>query len=185
MGSSCSYSPITKINTDIGSTTIPEEIARAFNEFFIYIVKNLDNKHANINKAIELLAKANRVEYMEIKPTPFTENELIHTVSAMKIKKSSGYDGISNMISKHCVKAISKPFTYICNFSLRCKYAIVLPVYKRGQTTNRSNYQPTSLLLSLSKVLETMMFNRLNQHLNINRILVPEQYGFRKEKGLI
>jgi len=25
-----------------------------------------------------------------------------------------------------------------------------------------------------------MMFNRLNQHLNINRILVPEQYGFRR-----
>jgi hypothetical protein len=24
------------------------------------------------------------------------------------------------------------------------------------------------------------MFNRLNQHLNINRIIVPEQYGFRR-----
>jgi len=24
-----------------------------------------------------------------------------------------------------------------------------------------------------------MMFNRLNQHINVNRILVPEQYGFR------
>ena len=24
------------------------------------------------------------------------------------------------------------------------------------------------------------MFNRLNQHLNVNRIIVPEQYGFRR-----
>jgi len=140
MGSSHSYSPITKINTDNGSTTIHEEIAKAFNEFFVDIAKNLDNKHADINKAIELLTKTNRVEYMEMKPIPFTENELIHTIFTMKTKKSSGYDGISNMILKHCVKAISKPFTYICNFSLtngifpdRCKYALVLPVYKRGK----------------------------------------------------
>jgi len=187
MGSSRSYSPITKINTDNGSTTIPEEISKALNEFFVDIAKNLDNKHADINKAVELLTKTNRVEYMEMKPIPFTENELIHTISTMKTKKSSGYDGISNMIVKHCVKAISKPFTYICNFSLTngifadtCKYALVLPVYKRGERTNRSYYEPISLLLSLPKVLETMMLNGLNQHLNINRIIVPEQYGFRR-----
>ena len=82
---------------------------------------------------------------MEMKPIPFTENKLIHTIFTMKTKKSSGYDGISNVILKHCVKAISKPFTYICNFSLingifpdRCQYALVLPVYKRGERTNRS-----------------------------------------------
>ena len=97
-----------------------------------------------------------------MKPIPFTKSELIHTIFTMKIKKSSGYVGISNMILKHCVKAISKPFTYICNFSLtngifpdRCKYALVLPVYKKGERTNRSKYRPISLLLSLSKLLET------------------------------
>jgi len=29
-------------------------------------------------------------------------------------------------------------------------------------------------------VLEAFRFNRLNQHLNVNRILVPEQYAFRR-----
>jgi len=116
MGSSRSYSPINKINTNNGSTTTPEETVKAFNEFFVDIAKKLDNKHANINKAIELLTKTNRVEYMEMQPIPFTESELIHTICTMKTNKSSGYDGISNMILKHRVKAISKPFTYICNF---------------------------------------------------------------------
>ena len=77
MGSSHSYSPITKINTNNGSTIIPVEIAKAFNEFFVHIAKNLDNKHADINKVIELLTNTNRVEYMEMKPIPFTENEFI------------------------------------------------------------------------------------------------------------
>jgi len=52
MGSSSSYSLITKINIDNGSNTIPEETAKAFNEFFVHKAKNLDNKHAIINKTI-------------------------------------------------------------------------------------------------------------------------------------
>jgi len=56
----------------VSCTAVPEEIAIAFTEFFVYIAKNLDNKHADINKAIELLTNANRVEYMEMKPIPFT-----------------------------------------------------------------------------------------------------------------
>ena len=82
----------------------------------------------------------------------------MHTISNMKTKKSTGYDGISNMILKHCVKATSKPFSYICNFSLTYgifrdtrKYALFLPVYKRGVRTDRSNYRLIYLLLSLFK----------------------------------
>jgi hypothetical protein len=37
-----------------------------------------------------------------------------------------------------------------------------------------------SLLLSFSKVLEALMFKRLNQHLQLNKILAPEQIRFRK-----
>jgi len=67
----------------LGCSTVPEEIAKEFNEFFVFIVKNLDNKHANRNEAIELPTKANRVEYIEMKPIPFTESELRHTISSM------------------------------------------------------------------------------------------------------
>jgi hypothetical protein len=34
--------------------------------------------------------------------------------------------------------------------------------------------------MSFSKILETLMFNRLNQHLQVNGILIPEQSGYRK-----
>ena len=102
----------------VSCTTVPEEIAIEFTEFFVYIAKNLDKKHADINKAVERLTISNRIEYMEMNPIPFTENDLLHTISNMKTKNSSGYDGISNMNLKHCVRAISKPFNYICNFSI-------------------------------------------------------------------
>jgi len=111
------------------------------------VVENSDSKHVDINKSIEILTKINNVEYTELKVIPVTENEVINMILTLKTKKSSGYDGISNMILKYCAKVISKPFSHICNFSLtngifpdRCKYALVLPVYKKGKRTNKSNY---------------------------------------------
>jgi hypothetical protein len=86
-----------------------------------------------------------------------------------------------------CADVISKPFTFICNSSLasgiyhdRFKYAKVRPIHKKGDKTKMTNYIPLSLLISFSKISETLMFNRLNQYLQVNKILVPEQFGFRK-----
>jgi len=75
---------------------------------------------------------------------------------------------IQHLVSSHsvggrpmhsCTKNISKPFSHICKFSQtngifpdRCKYALVLPVYKKGERTNRSNYQPICLLLKICQV---------------------------------
>jgi len=137
MGSSHPYNPFTKITSDTGSTAIPDEIAKAFNGFFIHVVENSDSKHVDINKSIEILTNINNAEYTEMKVIPITENEVINTIVTLKTKKASGYDGISNMILKYCAKVISKPFSHICNFSPtndifldRCKYALVLPLYK-------------------------------------------------------
>jgi hypothetical protein len=60
------------------------------------------------------------------------------------------------------------------------KYVNIKPCFKKGDVTEISNYRPISLLTSCSKLFETLVFNRLNQHLNINDIFAPEQYGFRK-----
>jgi len=49
---------------------------------------------------------------------------------------------------------------------------------------NLSNYRPISLLPSLSKVLETLMFARLNQHIQMNKIFAPEQFRFRIENNV-
>jgi hypothetical protein len=59
-----------------------------------------------------------------------TETEVINTTGSLKTKNSSGYDRISNTISKCCANEISKPFTLVSNSSLasqiihdRFKYA--------------------------------------------------------------
>jgi hypothetical protein len=86
---------------------------------------------------------------------------------------------------KHCVNYLIKPLTYVCNYSLitgifpdRCKFAIVCPIYKKGEKTEINNYRPISLLITLSKILEIIMCERFNQHLESNNILTIEHFGF-------
>jgi hypothetical protein len=44
-----------------------------------------------------------------------------------------------------------------------------------------NNYRPISLLMTSSKILETIKFKRLVQNLEPNNILTTAQFGFRKD----
>jgi hypothetical protein len=61
----------------------------------------------------------------------------------------------------------------------RFKHSVVTPLYKKDDKTRVINYRPISLLTVFSNILETIMLNMLNRHLQTN-ILVPEQCGFRR-----
>jgi hypothetical protein len=46
------------------------------------------------------------------------------------------------------------------------KYAVVKPLFKKGDKSKISNYRPISILSSFSKVLEKVMYNQFQEHLN-------------------
>jgi hypothetical protein len=176
-----------EIDSDAGTLTNINDIAKAFNIYFTNIAEDLTNKFIDVCKALHSLKKSYPESTSEMKIIPVTETEVIDIIKSLKNKNSSGYDGISNNILKYCVNDISKPLTFIFNLSLvtgvfpdRFKFAIVQPIHKKGDKAKLTNYRPISLLTSCSKILETIMFNRLSQHIQTNRILAPEQFGFRK-----
>ena len=61
------------------------------------------------------------------------------------------------------------------------KYATVKPLFKEGDKSKLSNYRPISILSSFSKVLEKVMHNQLQEHLNKHGILAEEQFGFKSD----
>ena len=61
------------------------------------------------------------------------------------------------------------------------KYAVVKPLFKKGDKSKISNYRPISILSPFSKVLEKVMYNQLQEHLNKYSILADEQFGFRTD----
>ena len=58
--------------------------------------------------------------------------------------------------------------------------AKVIPIYKTDESSLVSNYRPVSILPSIFKVLERLMYNRLYELLTENELLYENQYGFRK-----
>jgi len=60
------------------------------------------------------------------------------------------------------------------------KFSVIKPIFKKGNKMNLTNYRPISLLTSFSKVFEKALFNRLTAHFNTNKLLVRNQFGFRK-----
>ena len=111
----------------------------------------------------------------------------VSIISFLKSKNPSGCDGIWTKILKLCGNQIGKPLPFIFNKSITVgvfpawlKYAVVIPLYKKGDVANMANYRPISLLPVFSNVFEQSVYYRLNQHLRANSILATEQYRFRK-----
>ena len=61
------------------------------------------------------------------------------------------------------------------------KLAEVVPVYKGGDESISNNYRPISLLITISKILEKIIYARTYQFLEKNNILFKSQYGFRNQ----
>jgi hypothetical protein len=64
-------------------------------------------------------------------------------------------------------------------FPDRLKYAIIKSLHKNEDRCEISNYRPVSLLISFSKLFETVMQRRILKHITNYNILSTVQYGFR------
>ena len=116
------------------------------------------------------------------------KEELKDLVVKLKDKKSSGYDGIDNILIKNIIDVIVEPLVHVFNLSLTngivpegMKLSKVIPVHKKGDKENVCNYRPISLLTSLSKLLEKIVYSRLLDFLNIHNIISNSQFGFRQK----
>ena len=112
-----------------------------------------------------------------------TENEIVVIINNFKSKNSSGKDGISNKLLKSIKGEVSKPLTIIINQCLETgifpdalKIAKVKPLYKKGDSCCFNNYRPISLLPTISKIFERVMFSQLYSYFNINNLLSEQQY---------
>ena len=64
-------------------------------------------------------------------------------------------------------------------FPRQLKLSRVKPVHKSGEQSHFCNYRPISLLPSMSKVFEYVIFNQLMTFLTDNKLFCMEQFGFR------
>ncbi|GFS62522.1 probable RNA-directed DNA polymerase from transposon X-element [Trichonephila clavipes] len=72
------------------------------------------------------------------------------------------------------------------HFPTAWKEAIIFPILKPGKNSKLpSSYRPISLLSTLSKITESILFTRLKNFVNANNIINPNQYGFTNKFSIL
>ena len=120
--------------------------------------------------------------------SPTYENEISKLIGQLPNKKSHGYDKINNCLLKELLPVITLPLTIAFNKSLEegifpdcMKDADTVPLFKSKCELDCNNYRPISLLITLSKLLEKIIYKRTIAFLDKHDILFSSQYGFRKK----
>jgi hypothetical protein len=111
-------------------------------------------------------------------------------ILGLKNTSCCGWDEIPANVVKSSCEYIYKPLTHVVNLALcngefpkKMKYALIKPLFKKGDRQQLINYRPIAILPVLSKVVERVVLIQLVDFLEDNAILCKEQYGFRKNKS--
>ena len=111
----------------------------------------------------------------------------MNLISKLPNKKSSGYDNVDNVILKQIKECISPVLAKIFNLSMlegkfpdKMKLAEVVPLHKSKETFLLNNYRPISLLITILKLLEKVVYTRTYSFLQSTEQLYESQYGFRR-----
>ena len=111
------------------------------------------------------------------------DDEVYSALASLDPMKSMGIDGIGPGLLKHCAAALYQPFHHLFLLILSQSYIpaewrthLITPIPKSGDKSIAKNYRPISLLCSVSKVLEKVIFDKIidfvMDHIN------PAQFGF-------
>ena len=95
-------------------------------------------------------------------------------------------DGIPPLILKYAATALVDPIHCLFNLCISQSYLssewcshLITPVPKTGDRSNIENYQPISLLCSISKVLEKIIFDKVSDFISLS------QFGFIKNQSTV
>ena len=165
--------------------TDPMEIANHFCEFFTNIGPNLAKMIPSSTSSFRSFLSGSFINSIFLEPT--TESEISEICASFRAGTSAGFDQVTMDVVKQTIDSIIGPLTHIMNLSLssgivpeQMKVARVIPLSKSGILTLFTNYRPVSVLPAFSKIVERIVYKRLNSFLNKSKILSCNQYGFRK-----
>ena len=166
-----------KKHTTINSLTVNQkrltnqlEITDALNEFLSNVGENLASDFDDI-KENEFYRYLNTPVNQSFHINKIATNEVSTQITNLENKKSAGHDGLTNKFLKISLCHLIRPLTDIYNTSIstgiypdELKVAKCVPIFKKGKKDDPSNYRPISILSSINKVFEKLLYQRLYEH---------------------
>lgn len=119
------------------------------------------------------------------------EQELARLCRKINVNKASNIEDIQNKFFKDCMLCTIPQICYLYNLIFvtthipdSWKSAIVVPIFKAGNTNKISNYRPISSFPQIVKTLEKLIFTRLYDYIEQKDLLSDAQGGFRPRLGI-
>ena len=165
------------------STVITNELAKYFSSVGETYSDNIKSATRGIKSYLETITRCNQSLFLG----PTNELEISKILGSMLNKTFSGYDDICNTLLKKLEHSVVIPMTIVFKKSFEdgkfphsMKTAEVVPLHKGKARDLSTNYRPISLLFTISKVLEKIMYSRTYNFLTDTDQIFASQYGFRK-----
>lgn len=164
------------------------KVANIFNSYFI-------NTPASLVREIPDISPGHSngfypLSHDELVLYPCDLNELLSVVNSRKNSFASGFDELPDKVMKGTLLFYGDILLEIINESLSSgvfpnilKLAKVRPLHKKGNKRKADNYRPVSNLSFFSKVIESVVKNRLVGFLEAFQIISPAQHGFVSGKS--
>ena len=109
-----------------------------------------------------------------------TYKKSLNEINSLDTSKSTQSEGIPIMIIKDNADIFANFILQSGKkFPDQLKKADVSPVFKKGNHNDKTNCRPVSILSSLSKICERLIYNQINQM--TENALSIFQWGFRKK----
>ena len=176
LGKQNKHSKVNELKLGENVLNNPKDIAEGFNSYFSNIGPDLASQIHTTNCNFELYIKKAKSEFAAFQPT--NVNNVYQLLSALSSNKATGIDKISCKIIKIAAPAIADSLTYIFNQAITLssfpddwKMARVIPLYKNGHQNIPGNYRPISILPTISKIMEQILYNQLYDYLTEFRLL--------------
>ena len=100
-------------------------------------------------------------------------------------------DNIPSIFFKQFSYELSIPLTILFNKTLSAgvcpdmwKVSYIVPIFKKGDPSNRENYRPISITSIMSRVFERILVEEINFYLERNSLITDSQFGFRHKKSV-
>ena len=167
---------------EYGAKKISNSLAKYFSKVGQQYVNNIPNPKQSVEMYLRLLQRNHDSLYFH----PCDRIEVTKLIYKLPNKNSHGYDNISNIMLKVIANELVTPLCIIINQSLETgqflsemKLADVVPLFKSKDRSLETNYRPISLLSTMSKILEKVVYNRVYNFLDQTGQISSKQYGFR------
>ena len=127
---------------------------------------------------------------MTLSDIVISESDVYSALNSLDPSKAMGIDDIGPKILKHCALALYQPVYHLFSMCLSQYYIPhewrihkITPIFKSGDRTSVNNYRPISLLCTISKVLERIIYNHIIDFVTKN--ICPTQFGFLRKHSTL